>query len=71
MVVPEVAFLTLNLVLEKIETDDEVDIFQVARRIQNRRPQFLSSIVSNLETLKDNEKQIYECHAFMRKSSQM
>ncbi|CAG2187878.1 unnamed protein product [Mytilus edulis] len=37
-------FVTLKLVLEKMETDDEVDIFQVSRRIQTRRPQFLSSI---------------------------
>ncbi|CAC5398797.1 PTPRK [Mytilus coruscus] len=37
-------FVTLDLVLEKMETDEEIDIFQVARRIQIRRPQFLSSI---------------------------
>ncbi|VDI07363.1 Hypothetical predicted protein, partial [Mytilus galloprovincialis] len=37
-------FVTLKLVLEKMETDDEVDIFQVSRRIQTRRPQFLSTI---------------------------
>ncbi|CAG2211544.1 PTPRT [Mytilus edulis] len=37
-------FVTLKLVLEKMETDDEVDIFQVSRRIQTRRPQFLSII---------------------------
>ncbi|XP_052092481.1 receptor-type tyrosine-protein phosphatase mu-like isoform X2 [Mytilus californianus] len=37
-------FVTLDLVLEKMEIDEEIDIFQVARQIQTRRPQFLSSI---------------------------
>ena len=33
-------FVALSLVLEKIEIDDEVDIFQVVRTIQIRRPEF-------------------------------
>lgn len=39
-------YVTLDLVLEKMEIDEEIDILQVARRIQTRRPQFLSNIVS-------------------------
>jgi hypothetical protein len=34
------------LVLEKIEMDDEVDIFQVVRAMQIRRPEFFSNFVS-------------------------
>jgi len=34
------------LVLEKIEIDDEVDIFQVVRAMQIRRPEFFSNFVS-------------------------
>ncbi|XP_071161943.1 multiple epidermal growth factor-like domains protein 11 isoform X2 [Mytilus edulis] len=37
-------YVTLDLVLEKMEIDEEIDILQVARRIQTRRPQFLSNI---------------------------
>ena len=39
-------FLALSLVLEKIEIDDEVDIFQVVRTIQIRRPEFFPNFVS-------------------------
>ena len=35
-------FVALSLVLEKIEIDDEVDIFQVVRSIQIRRPEFFA-----------------------------
>jgi len=41
-------FVALSLVLEKIEMDDEVDIFQVVRTIQVRRPEFVSNFVSLL-----------------------
>ena len=36
----------LSLVLEKIEIDDEVDIFQVVRTMQIRRPEFFLNFVS-------------------------
>jgi hypothetical protein len=39
-------FVALCLVLEKIEIDDEVDIFQVVRTIQIRRPEFFPNFVS-------------------------
>ena len=39
-------FVALSLVLEKIEIDDEVDIFQVVRTIQIRRPEFFPNFVS-------------------------
>jgi len=39
-------FAALSLVLEKIEKDDEVDIFQVVRTIQIRRPEFFPNFVS-------------------------
>ena len=39
-------FLATGLVIEQKEMDEEVDIFQVVRRIQTRRPEFLSSVVS-------------------------
>jgi hypothetical protein len=39
-------FAALSLVLEKIEIDDEVDIFQVVRTIQIRRPEFFPNFVS-------------------------
>jgi len=35
-----------SLVIEQKELDEEVDIFQVVRRIQTRRPELLSSVVS-------------------------
>ena len=35
-----------SLVIEQNELDEEVDIFQVVRRIQTRRPELLSSVVS-------------------------
>ena len=38
-------FVALSLVLEKIEIDDEVDIFQVVRTIQIRRPEFFPYFV--------------------------
>ncbi|CAC5421816.1 Tyrosine-protein phosphatase non-receptor type 5,Receptor-type tyrosine-protein phosphatase R,Receptor-type tyrosine-protein phosphatase S,Receptor-type tyrosine-protein phosphatase eta,Tyrosine-protein phosphatase non-receptor type 7,Receptor-type tyrosine-protein phosphatase N2,Tyrosine-protein phosphatase non-receptor type 12,Receptor-type tyrosine-protein phosphatase delta [Mytilus coruscus] len=34
-------FVALRLVLEKLQIDDEVDIFQVVRTIQIRRPEFI------------------------------
>ncbi|XP_063396036.1 receptor-type tyrosine-protein phosphatase mu-like isoform X1 [Mytilus trossulus] len=34
-------FVTLKLVLEKMQVDEEIDIFQVVREIQMRRPEFL------------------------------
>ncbi|XP_063418822.1 uncharacterized protein LOC134701585 [Mytilus trossulus] len=37
-------YVTLDLALEKMEIDEEIDILQVVRRIQTRRPQFLSNI---------------------------
>jgi ribosomal protein S19 len=39
-------FVALSLVLEKIEIDDEVDIFQVVRTIQIRRQEFFPNFVS-------------------------
>ena len=39
-------FVATSLVIEQKELDEEVDIFQVVRRIQTRRPELLSSIVS-------------------------
>jgi hypothetical protein len=39
-------FVALSLVLEKIEIDDEVDIFQVVRTMQIRRPEFFPNFVS-------------------------
>ena len=39
-------FLATSLVIEQKEMDEEVDIFQVVRRIQTRRPELLSSVVS-------------------------
>ena len=39
-------FAALSLVLEKIEIDDEVDIFQVVRTIQIRRPEFCPNFLS-------------------------
>ena len=39
-------FVALSLVLQKIELDDEVDIFQVVKTIQIRRPEFFPNFVS-------------------------
>ena len=39
-------FLATSLVIEQKEMDEEVDIFQVVRRIQTRRPKLLPSVVS-------------------------
>jgi hypothetical protein len=39
-------FLATSLVIEQKEMDEEVDIFQVVRRIQTRRPELLPSVVS-------------------------
>ena len=39
-------FLTTSLVIEQKEMDEEVDIFQVVRRIQTQRPELLPSVVS-------------------------
>lgn len=39
-------FVALRLVLEKMQMDDEVDMFQVVRAIQIRRPEFLPEFVS-------------------------
>ena len=39
-------FVALSLVLEKIEKDDEKDIFQVVRTIQIRKPEFFPNFVS-------------------------
>jgi hypothetical protein len=38
--------VAISLVIEQKELDEEVDIFQVVRRIQTRRPELLSSVVS-------------------------
>ena len=38
--------VAISLVIEQKEIDEEVDIFQVVRRIQTRRPEILSSLVS-------------------------
>ena len=38
--------VAISLVIEQKELDEEVDIFQVVRRIQTRRPELLSSLVS-------------------------
>ncbi|CAC5421817.1 PTPRK [Mytilus coruscus] len=35
-------FVALRLVLEKMQKDEEIDIFQVVREIQTRRPEFLA-----------------------------
>ncbi|XP_052059414.1 receptor-type tyrosine-protein phosphatase kappa-like isoform X1 [Mytilus californianus] len=35
-------FVALRLVLEKMQIDEEIDIFQVVREIQKRRPEFLT-----------------------------
>ncbi|CAC5421818.1 PTPRC [Mytilus coruscus] len=35
-------FVALRLVLEKMQIDEEIDIFQVVREIQTRRPEFLA-----------------------------
>ncbi|XP_071129167.1 receptor-type tyrosine-protein phosphatase kappa-like isoform X2 [Mytilus edulis] len=35
-------FVALRLVLENMQIDEEIDIFQVVREIQTRRPEFLS-----------------------------
>jgi hypothetical protein len=37
-------FLATSLVIEQKEMDEEVDIFQVVRRIQTRRPKLLPSV---------------------------
>jgi hypothetical protein len=37
-------FVALSLVLEKIEIDEEVEIFQVVRTIQIRRPEFFGRL---------------------------
>ncbi|CAG2229397.1 unnamed protein product [Mytilus edulis] len=37
-------FVALYLTLEKMEVDDEVDVFQVVRAMQNRRPEFLMEL---------------------------
>ncbi|CAC5379813.1 Tyrosine-protein phosphatase non-receptor type 5,Receptor-type tyrosine-protein phosphatase R,Receptor-type tyrosine-protein phosphatase eta,Tyrosine-protein phosphatase 10D,Tyrosine-protein phosphatase non-receptor type 7,Receptor-type tyrosine-protein phosphatase O,Receptor-type tyrosine-protein phosphatase beta [Mytilus coruscus] len=36
-------FVALSLILEKMKIDDQVDVFQVIRTIQLRRPEFLSN----------------------------
>ncbi|CAC5376555.1 Tyrosine-protein phosphatase non-receptor type 5,Tyrosine-protein phosphatase non-receptor type 20,Receptor-type tyrosine-protein phosphatase R,Receptor-type tyrosine-protein phosphatase eta,Tyrosine-protein phosphatase non-receptor type 7,Receptor-type tyrosine-protein phosphatase O,Receptor-type tyrosine-protein phosphatase beta [Mytilus coruscus] len=36
-------FVALYLILDKMEIDEEVDIFQVVRNIQTRRPEFLKN----------------------------
>ncbi|CAC5388871.1 Tyrosine-protein phosphatase 2,Tyrosine-protein phosphatase corkscrew,Tyrosine-protein phosphatase non-receptor type 6 [Mytilus coruscus] len=36
------AFVALKLVLQKMEIDDEIDVFQVVRTMQVRRPEFFS-----------------------------
>ncbi|XP_076078870.1 receptor-type tyrosine-protein phosphatase epsilon-like [Mytilus galloprovincialis] len=36
-------FVALYLLLDKLEIDEEVDVFQVVRKIQTRRPEFLKS----------------------------
>ncbi|CAG2196832.1 PTPRT [Mytilus edulis] len=36
-------FVALYLLLDKIEIDEEVDVFQVVRKIQTRRPEFLKT----------------------------
>ena len=38
--------VAISLVIEQKELDEEVDIFQVVRRIQTRRPELVSSVVS-------------------------
>ncbi|CAC5380712.1 PTPRC [Mytilus coruscus] len=37
-------FVALKLVLEKLQIDEEIDIFQVVRKIQTRRPEFLMEL---------------------------
>lgn len=39
-------FVALRLILEKLAIDDEIDVFQVVRTIQVRRPEFLMNFVS-------------------------
>ncbi|XP_071129128.1 receptor-type tyrosine-protein phosphatase mu-like isoform X1 [Mytilus edulis] len=46
-------FVTLKLVLEKLQIDEEIDIFQVVREIQTRRPEFLVEL--------DQYKYTYKC----------
>ena len=40
--------MATSLVIEQKEMDEEVDIFQVVRRIQTQRPKLLSSVVVSL-----------------------
>ncbi|XP_071180902.1 receptor-type tyrosine-protein phosphatase mu-like [Mytilus edulis] len=37
-------FVALKLVLEKMQIDEEIDIFQVVRELQKRRPEFLVDV---------------------------
>ncbi|CAG2230436.1 Receptor-type tyrosine-protein phosphatase F,Receptor-type tyrosine-protein phosphatase R,Tyrosine-protein phosphatase non-receptor type 12,Receptor-type tyrosine-protein phosphatase S,Receptor-type tyrosine-protein phosphatase beta,Receptor-type tyrosine-protein phosphatase alpha,Receptor-type tyrosine-protein phosphatase delta,Tyrosine-protein phosphatase corkscrew [Mytilus edulis] len=46
-------FVTLKLVLEKMQIDEDIDIFQVVREIQTRRPEFLVEL--------DQYEYIYKC----------
>ncbi|CAC5376554.1 unnamed protein product [Mytilus coruscus] len=36
-------FVALSLILDKLELDDEIDVFQAVRHIQTRRPEFLTN----------------------------
>ncbi|XP_063447580.1 receptor-type tyrosine-protein phosphatase epsilon-like [Mytilus trossulus] len=36
-------FVALSLILEKMKIDDQVDVFQVIRTIQLRRPEFVTN----------------------------
>lgn len=38
-------FVALKLILEKMEIDDEIDVFQVVRTMQVRRPEFFTDFV--------------------------
>ncbi|CAG2257829.1 unnamed protein product [Mytilus edulis] len=41
-------FVALKLILEKMEIDDEIDVFQVVRTMQVRRPEFFTEFVSSV-----------------------
>ncbi|CAC5380716.1 Tyrosine-protein phosphatase non-receptor type 5,Receptor-type tyrosine-protein phosphatase R,Receptor-type tyrosine-protein phosphatase eta,Tyrosine-protein phosphatase non-receptor type 7,Receptor-type tyrosine-protein phosphatase beta [Mytilus coruscus] len=50
-------FVALKLVLEKMQIDGEIDIFQVVREIQTRRPEFLVEF--------DQYEYCYQCIKFL------
>lgn len=39
-------FVALCLIWDKLELDDELDVFQAVRHVQSRRPEFMTNGVS-------------------------